>query len=138
MMSVSIKKLKLTREIDNPVITVRSELDLIFRQHGQIVKKINEIVEHLNTYKEVNEMKLKTLNDIEDLQQEWNWKSELRKEAIKWVKEYERSKESFIDKLADPTYLTNPEWREIQKAGIVGWIKHFFSLKESDINEDNK
>lgn len=52
-MSVSIKKLKLTREIDNPVITVRSELDLIFRQHGQIVKKINEIVEHLNTYKEV-------------------------------------------------------------------------------------
>ncbi|MCD6172945.1 MAG: hypothetical protein J7J96_04020 [Sulfurimonas sp.] len=76
--------------------------------------------------------KLKTLKDLEAT--EWNsthtqrfekWVnvSELKQEAIKWVKSYEKSFE-------------NPACNEEQEnkyLGAISFLKHFFNLTEEDL-----
>jgi len=56
-------------------------------------------------------MKLKTLKDIE---WETNWKDDVKKEAVKWVK----------------TKLIS---KEILHKEVGEWIIHFFNLTEEDL-----
>ena len=90
--------------------------------------------------------KLKTLKDIEFIQIPVGMDNcpsivcgeyglAIRKEAIKWVKEIYQSEYdvgNFIKGSKNNASHFNP-----RKQGKVSWIKHFFNITESDL-EDNK
>jgi len=84
--------------------------------------------------------KLKTLKDIEFMTDWMPEQSiieadnvvkikELKQEAIKWVKELEKEAIRFTPQ--GTTYYGKEV--SVYSSQLVGWIKHFFNLKDSDI-----
>lgn len=89
---------------------------------------------------------LKTLKDIETevcLNEESGSSlvmadvDELREEAIKWIKYLEKGRKSALKE--QQTYLTANRFRIIKDKidygfdGNIGWIKHFFGIKDEDL-----
>jgi len=83
---------------------------------------------------------LKTLKDLEK-DYEWNYNTynAIRQEAIKWVKELKKRD----GKETSPSYLDKPfgnfcdtgydEYALHPFGNVINWIKHFFNIKEEDL-----
>jgi len=92
-------------------------------------------------------MKLKTLEDLYELKNAlFSGKGEkpkgfaidseeLRQEAIRWIKEYDKDIQKIQTNNFKLPYQPKPEeWIKIgQIASQRSWIKHFFNIKEEDL-----
>lgn len=84
--------------------------------------------------------KLNTLEDLE-FEHEWNevekplavWSDDLRKEAIRWIKEIDNFKKSSEDLQWEALTGKTIEYSKDSMGGLRNWIKYFFNLSEEDI-----
>ena len=57
-------------------------------------------------------------------------KSELRAEAVRWVKEM-RSQYDYLTSQVEKAFDTKKE--KLDKLAVVEWIMHFFNIKEEEL-----
>ena len=136
----------------------REELTL-FTEHSEVKLQIMEssLFEELDKLKKdltlerclenrgvfIQMTKLKTLKDIDFEYDDWiamdRYKERLRQEAIKWIKKFkvnntqDRSPVDIDDIVFSPDFFETEIEFQFACDFISRWIKHFFNIKDSDI-----
>jgi hypothetical protein len=59
--------------------------------------------------------------------------SELRQEAIKWIKEFRRRKYCICIKCSKNKCKCSPLFKMVHRENMMIWIKHFFNITEEDL-----
>lgn len=81
-------------------------------------------------------IKLKTLKDLEDIRDDYSepsvWSSELKEEAIKWIKQLEHYKSLIEPNMTDVMIECIEEEHDREQA-LTEWIKMFFNISNKDL-----
>ena len=74
-------------------------------------------------------MKLKTLKDIEFSSDNFMIVEQLKQEAIKWIKEFQRQHQTEYSDFFDYNFINESK----TYCEVFNWIKHFFNITEEEL-----